>query len=52
MLVSLLKPLTIRAGRQLAERRLDPDGPSFVDGLRKARARQSTPDDTNGDRPA
>lgn len=38
---SLLKPVSIRLGRQLAERILDPDGPSFADGLRRARARQS-----------
>ena len=39
MLASLLKPVSIRLGRQLAERMLDPDGPSFADGLRRARAR-------------
>jgi len=41
IVASLLKPVTIRLGRQLAERMLDPDGPSFADGIRRARARQS-----------
>ena len=39
LVASLLKPVSIRLGRQLAERMLDPDGPSFADGLRRARAR-------------
>ena len=39
LVASLLKPVSIRLGRQLAERMLDPDGPSFVDGLSRARAR-------------
>ncbi len=42
LVASLLKPVTIRLGRQLAERMLDPDGPSFADGLRRARARQKS----------
>jgi hypothetical protein len=42
IMASLLKPITIRLGRQLAERMLDPDGPSFADGLRRARARQGS----------
>jgi hypothetical protein len=33
--------VTQRLGRQLAERALDPDGPSFVEGLRRARERQN-----------
>lgn len=41
IVASLLKPVSIRLGRQLAERMLDPDGPSFADGLRRARARNS-----------
>ena len=41
LVASLLKPVTIRLGRQLAERMLDPDPPSFADGLRKARARHA-----------
>ena len=42
IVASLLKPVSIRLGRQLAERMLDPDGPSFADGIRRARARQSS----------
>jgi hypothetical protein len=40
LVANLLKPASIRIGRQLAERMLDPDGPSFTDGLRRARDRQ------------
>ena len=32
-------PVIKRLGRQLAERALDPDGPSFADGIRRARER-------------
>ena len=39
ILASLVKPASVRVGRQLAERLLDPDGPSFAEGLRRARAR-------------
>jgi hypothetical protein len=39
ILASLVKPASIRAGRQFAERLFDPDGPSFAEGLRKARTR-------------
>jgi hypothetical protein len=39
LLSNLLKPASVRAGRQFAERLFDPDGPSFAEGLRKARAR-------------
>lgn len=39
LLANLLKPASVRAGRQFAERLFDPDGPSFAEGLRKARAR-------------
>ncbi|MEO7664660.1 MAG: hypothetical protein ABIV26_05985, partial [Candidatus Limnocylindrales bacterium] len=39
MIVGLLRPVSIRAGKQFAERFLDPDGPSFAEGLRKARER-------------
>lgn len=38
--VALIRPVSIRVGRQLAERALDPDRPSFEEGLRKARERQ------------
>jgi hypothetical protein len=41
MLVSILKPVSVRFGRQLAERLLDPDAPSFAEGLRRTRARQA-----------
>jgi len=41
IVANLLKPVSIRLGRQLAERLLDPDGPSFAEGLKRARARQS-----------
>ena len=48
LLANLLKPASVRAGRQFAERLFDPDGPSFTEGLRKARARaeRTTPDGT------
>ena len=36
---NLLRPASVRAGREFAERLFDPDGPSFAEGLRKARAR-------------
>jgi len=39
LLSNLLKPASARAGRQLAERLFDPDGPSFTAGLGKARSR-------------
>lgn len=46
LLGGVLKPVISRLGKQLAERALDPDGPSFAEGLRRARER------TNGSRPA
>jgi hypothetical protein len=48
IVASLLKPVSIRLGRQLAERMLNPDGPSFADGLRRARARTSADSATAG----
>ena len=48
IMASLLKPVSIRLGRQLAERMLNPDGPSFADGLRRARARTSADSATAG----
>ena len=39
LLSNVLKPASVRAGRQFAERLFDPDGPSFAEGLRKAQAR-------------
>jgi hypothetical protein len=41
LLGGVLKPVTERLGRQLAERALDPDGPSFADAMRRARARRN-----------
>jgi hypothetical protein len=39
LLSNVLKPASVRVGREFAERLFDPDGPSFAEGLRKARAR-------------
>ena len=39
LLANALRPASVRAGREFAERLFAPDGPSFADGLRKARAR-------------
>lgn len=39
LLANLLRPASVRAGREFAERLFDPDGPSFAEGLREARAR-------------
>lgn len=39
LLANALRPASVRAGREFAERLFDPDGPSFAEGLRKARAR-------------
>jgi hypothetical protein len=52
MLVSILKPVSIRFGRQLAERLLDPDAPSFAEGLRRTRARQAASPPAGGPRGA
>ena len=38
---NLLRPITLRAGRQLAERLLDPDNATFSDALERVRARGS-----------
>jgi hypothetical protein len=48
LLGGVLKPVTERLGRQLAERALDPDGFTFAEGMRRARARRSA---TTGTRP-
>lgn len=40
VLANLLKPASVRAGRQLAERLFDPDGAGFADALAKARVRR------------
>ncbi len=50
LLQNLLKPASVRVGRQLAERLLDPDGPSFTEGLRKARTRMDAARDPEADR--
>ncbi len=39
LLGGVLKPVVTRVGKQLAERALDPDGPSFTEGVRRARER-------------
>ena len=39
LLGGALKPVVTRLGKQLAERALDPDGPSFAEGIRRARER-------------
>ena len=41
MLGGVLLPVTKRLGKQLAERALDPDGFTFAEGMRRARARRS-----------
>jgi hypothetical protein len=60
LLGSALGPVVKRLGRQLAERALDPDGPSFAEGIRRARERASgaaskadaSPVSDNGSKPA
>lgn len=39
LLANLLRPASVRTGKAFAERLFDPDGPSFAEGLRKARER-------------
>jgi hypothetical protein len=41
VLGNLLKPASARLGRQFVEQVLNPDGPSFAAGLRRARARRA-----------
>jgi hypothetical protein len=41
LLGGVLKPVTERLGRQLAERALSPDGLTFADGMRRARERRN-----------
>ena len=41
LVANLLKPLTVRAGRQLVERLFESDGATFGDALRRARDRQA-----------
>jgi hypothetical protein len=40
--MGVLRPVTLRAGKTLAERALDPDGPSFEEQLQRIRTRHST----------
>jgi len=47
LLGGVLLPVSKRLGKQLAERALDPDGFTFSEGMRRARARRSA-DGTNG----
>lgn len=39
LIANALRPASVRAGREFAERLFHPDGPSFATGLRKAKAR-------------
>ncbi len=41
LLGGALKPVVTRLGKQLAERALDPDAPSFAEGMRRARERRN-----------
>lgn len=41
LLGGVLRPVTERLGRQLAERALSPDGITFADGIRRARERRN-----------
>ena len=43
LLGGVLKPVTERLGRQLAERALNPDGFTFAEGMRRAKARRDGP---------
>ena len=59
LLGGAFKPVILRFGKQLAEQAFNPDGPSFADGLRKARERvereraaaAADRDETNGSGP-
>lgn len=44
LLGGVLKPVTERLGRQLAERAFDPDGFTFAEGMRRARERRNGAD--------
>jgi hypothetical protein len=62
ILTGAFKPVVTRLGKQLAERAFDPDGPSFAEGIRRARERAqaaraaasaaSAADETNGATPS
>jgi hypothetical protein len=47
LLGGALRPITVRAGRELIQRLFEPDGASFGDALRRARERQAGPDASN-----
>jgi hypothetical protein len=52
LLGGAFKPVIKRLGRQLAERALDPDLPSFAEGIRRARERaRAVPTSRNGSTP-
>ena len=42
--LSVIRPVAIRSGRQIAERMLDPNGPAFAEQIEKIRARRQAPD--------
>lgn len=44
MAVAAIRPVAIRGGKQLAQRMLDPNGPSFQEQLERIRARREHPD--------
>ena len=44
----VLRPITLRAGKTLAERALDPDRPSFEEQLQKIRSRHSAESPSGG----
>ena len=48
LLGGVLKPVVGRLGKQLAERALDPDGFTFAEGMRRARARRDNGAPTGG----
>ena len=51
LLANALRPASVRAGREFAERLFAPDGPSFADGLRKARTRMDASAPRGKDKP-
>jgi hypothetical protein len=48
LMASLLRPVTMRAGRQLAERLLNADPATLADALRRTRSRAGTAPPTDG----
>lgn len=48
VLANLVRPASARAGRQLAEKLFDPDGPGFADALAKARERRGRTGSNDG----